>query len=249
VLAMGVFAYEDLSPELVDIPLEQFAEGADWLARRHGRRRVGVIGGSRGGELALLLGASFPDRFSAVVGLCPAHVVHGGLPRDGRAGTAAWTLNGTALPFARFPEVEAAYSPSFWREREATHRPMYLEGWTPEVEAQAGIPVERSRAAILLISGAADELWPAAIASERAMRRLRSAGYAHPCRSVVFEGAGHWVTRPSGIDFGQSDGMVHPVLGAWMPLGGTAKANAEASLQGFRIACDWLKQYATDATN
>jgi pimeloyl-ACP methyl ester carboxylesterase len=246
VFAQAFFAYEDLSAGLVEIPLEMFAEGAHWLAGRHGRHRVGVLGGSRGGELALLLGATFPDRFSAVVAGCPAHVVHAGFSASGQMGVSAWTLNGKPVPYARLDDMDAEASMANMQLAWRSHRPIYLEGWTPEVEAHAGIAVERSRAAILLVSGTNDELWPASLASERVMRRLRTAGYAHPSRHLAYEGAGHWVMRPAGIDFALTDGMVHPVINAWIPLGGSAKANAEASLDSFRKTCGWFHLYATE---
>jgi hypothetical protein len=171
----------------------------------------------------------------------PAHDV---LMRDGRMGAAARTLDGDAVPFARFAATDQPTGTDFWRERELTQRPMYLAGWTPEVEAYAGIDLERSRAAILLIYGSAHKLWPSSIASERAVRRLRSKNYGSPYKSVAYEGAGHRVTGPSGIDFGQSDGAFHPVIKAWVPLGGSPKANAEASLAAFREACEWLGVHA-----
>jgi len=53
-----------------------------------------VLGGSRGGELALLLGAAFPAAFR-VVANAPSNVVWPGLSDDSE--TPAWTLNGKPL--------------------------------------------------------------------------------------------------------------------------------------------------------
>ena len=67
---------------------------------------VGVIGGSRGGELALLLGALF-RQVSSVVAIAPSHAMWGGYSRS-----PAWTLNGKGLPYMTFgglPEVDAAF--------------------------------------------------------------------------------------------------------------------------------------------
>jgi pimeloyl-ACP methyl ester carboxylesterase len=44
--------------------------------------RSAVVGGSRGGELALLLAATYPDRFQAVVGYVPSSVVNAGFSRN-----------------------------------------------------------------------------------------------------------------------------------------------------------------------
>lgn len=44
-----------------------------------------------------------------------------------------------------------------------------------------------------------------------------------------------------------TDGMMHPLINVWGPLGGSPKANAEASLASFREACDWFNFYATES--
>lgn len=61
-LALAYFGADGLPGELVRIPLEYFGHAITWLSARPdvADGRVGVIGASRGGELALWLGATFP---------------------------------------------------------------------------------------------------------------------------------------------------------------------------------------------
>ena len=89
-LALAYFAYEDLPPWLIKIPLEYFGDAIQWMENRHDvtSNIIGVLGRSRGGELALLLGATFP-KLKAVVAYVPSHVVWGG----GR-NISSWTING-----------------------------------------------------------------------------------------------------------------------------------------------------------
>lgn len=54
VLALAYFGAPGLPPGLVDVPLEYFSRGLDLLAAR-APGRLGVLGGSRGGEAALLV--------------------------------------------------------------------------------------------------------------------------------------------------------------------------------------------------
>ena len=56
--------------------------------------RVYVVGASRGGEAALLLGAYFPDQVNGVVAGVPSDSVKGDFPSTGEA---AWTLRGRPL--------------------------------------------------------------------------------------------------------------------------------------------------------
>lgn len=248
-LALGTFGYEDLPASLCDIPLEYFHEAARWLSTRYQRARIGVTGGSRGGELSLLLGASFPDDFSAVVAMMPVHVVCGGFGADMVEARPAWTLAGEAPDFigADSGPYDAAESDALYRGAEHTHRPLYFRMWSPEAEVRCAIRVENSRAAILMLSGTADEIWPATEGSARALRRLQAHHYPYPARHIAWEGAGHLISRPAGVDFSLSAGMVHPVVGYWIPLGGLPAANAHASLAAFAEACAWLRLYAVEA--
>ena len=86
-LALGYFAMEGLPPTLDAIPLEYFGEAIAWLRRQAEVRddAVGVTGTSRGGELALLLGATFPE-IRAVVAYVPSGVIHSGLTRSSDGG-------------------------------------------------------------------------------------------------------------------------------------------------------------------
>src|SRR5699024_2414512 len=82
---------------------EYFATAFKWILRNLSPKDnfIAVAGLSRGGELAMLLGAYFPDYVSAVIGYAPSSVVHGVL-RVGRPGetrdATAWTWQGEALP-------------------------------------------------------------------------------------------------------------------------------------------------------
>jgi BAAT / Acyl-CoA thioester hydrolase C terminal len=66
--ALAYFYMGSLPDRLAGIPLEYFGDAIRWLQDQPSVRgdRLGVIGTSRGGELALLLGAHYPD-LAAVV--------------------------------------------------------------------------------------------------------------------------------------------------------------------------------------
>lgn len=97
-LALAYFRFEDLPPQLESIPLEYFQQALEWMARRPeiGDVRIGVLGTSRGGELALQLGSMFP-RICAVVAYVPANVRIASCCRE--TGGPAWTWQGRALAY------------------------------------------------------------------------------------------------------------------------------------------------------
>src|SRR5262245_24865921 len=78
-LALVYFGQGDLPKHLTSIPLEYFQRALRWLRSQEGIRNQGlaVMGWSRGGELALLLGATFPE-VTAVVSYVGSGVIHAG---------------------------------------------------------------------------------------------------------------------------------------------------------------------------
>src|ERR671930_100727 len=96
-LALAYFREPGVPQELRDIPLEYFARALRRLRALPDvdPRRVVVIGTSRGGEGALLIGATYPRLVHGVVALVPSNVVNPSSP-GGRG--PAWTLHGKPLP-------------------------------------------------------------------------------------------------------------------------------------------------------
>src|SRR5258708_12140100 len=73
-LALGYFGAPGLPTDLVEIPLESLARGIELFRDRFaGGRSVGVVGISRGAELALLLGAYLGDAIGPVRAVAPPH--------------------------------------------------------------------------------------------------------------------------------------------------------------------------------
>jgi hypothetical protein len=96
VLTLAYFGEPGLPQQLLDIPLEYFRKAITLLrAQPHvDPGHVLVYGLSRGGELALLLGATFPSEVNGVIAGSPSSAINGSTSsRDG----AAWTLHGTPL--------------------------------------------------------------------------------------------------------------------------------------------------------
>ena len=106
--ALAYFGVAPLPKELSAIPVETVTRGIDWLAARPevDARRIGIEGGSKGAELALLV-ASRDPRIHAVVVVAPSAYVWFGLAfASGAPQTSSWSTGGA--PVAYVPSDAAA---------------------------------------------------------------------------------------------------------------------------------------------
>ena len=113
-LALAYFRAPGLPRELTNIPLEYFARAIAWLRDQPEAAgdRILVRGVSRGGELALLLGATYPAAVNGVIAVAPSEMVGPGLTADRRrADLPAWTLHGRPLPATSSIPVERIDGP------------------------------------------------------------------------------------------------------------------------------------------
>ncbi len=212
-LALDYFGNEPLPLSLTEVPLEYFATAVAWLKSQEivDDIKIGVVGTSRGGELALLLGANYPELFRVVVGYVASGLVNGNISSDGVGEKAAWTIGGEPVPF------------NVGSNRE-----------------EATIPVEKIQAPVLLISGKSDRLWPSTAWSEIAMNRLAENNHPYPYEHLAYNNAGHWIGVPHWPTTGR-DSITHPVTGGQIWFGGTAEANAFASADSWEHLLEFLE--------
>jgi pimeloyl-ACP methyl ester carboxylesterase len=191
VLCLAYFGVEGLPQSLEKIPLEYFERAFDWLSRQPGSiNEYAIIGGSKGGELALLLASRY-SQVKAVIASVPSHVVWQGIPNGFPKSTpgSSWSYAGKDLPF-----VPLKFSPALimglitHRFRKAYENALLSE----KRGTQAIIPVEKIGGPVLLISGREDTLWPSMPMCEQIVNRLAAKHFQFPYQHVVIE-SGHGV--------------------------------------------------------
>jgi dienelactone hydrolase len=202
-LTLPYFDYRDLPTELVEIPLEYFHRAAVWLKKQPSVKadRIGVAGGSKGGELALLLASYFND-FQAVVAWSPGAHVWEGLSLkffspDYRP-VSSWAMNGQPLPFISFIYTQEEKEKEQRGELHsfiATHHRSLAQA-DPALLEKAAIPVEKIKAPLLLISGTDDQTWPADEFCREVAAKLRKAGFPFELKAISHEGGGHMSFLP-----------------------------------------------------
>jgi len=232
--ALGYFKAPGLSPFITETPLEYLEAGLRWVHRLLRPRNgfVAVSGQSRGGELALLLGATFPELVSAVIAFVPGAMVHGaqgaGDPaRGGWQGT-TWTRGGEPLPHLWQDNKAVHWHPWGGATPPSRHHSVFFEGLKDrELAAQARIPVENIAGPVLLISGRDDRAWPSSLYSRMVVSTLRRHAHKHLVRHLDFDDAGHAINLP--IVPSTQLSREHPISGVPYTNGGTPSGNARAN--------------------
>jgi dienelactone hydrolase len=242
--ALAYFNYENLPQDLVAIPLEYFETAIHWLQRQPhlDGDRIAVSGTSRGGELVLLLGATFPE-VKAVIAYVPSGIVHGGISRSGvRGASPSWTFRDEAVPYMQpRPERLSPEPPPTPDGEPIPLTPRFLRGLEDDEAAQrAEIPVERINGPVLLISGKDDAMWPSERLAEIARRRLEAHHFPHPYRHLAYEGAGHMIGTPYLPTTVLASR--HPLTGEVFAYGGTPRAYAAARRDSWQQILRMLKE-------
>ena len=244
-LALAYFKAPGLSDYISNTPLEYFQTGLAWMRRtlKPAHDFVAVSGQSRGGELVLLLGATFPEAVSAVVAYVPGAVVHSAQnacdPRIGREGP-AWLLGGKPLPHVWEGNRTATWAP--FDEGPAPHRherAILTALQDRDAVARARIPVERIQGPVMLLSGTDDGSWPSSLYSRMVRDSLREAGHPYPVRWLDYEGGGHSILFP----YVPTTQLVyaHPVSGRISTSGGSPAPNARADAESWPAVLEFLR--------
>jgi len=243
-LALAYFGQPGLPRHLVEVPVEYIATSIDWLrSRPHVTGdKVGIVGGSKGAELALVAASQFPS-IGAVVAYAPSSVVWAGVeffawasrPLFGVFGTASsrssWSLNGEGLPFVPHP---AGVWPAITRHgiSVAPSFDAALDG--ARAVAAATIPVERINGRVLLVSGGADRMWPSTRMAEMIVERFSLYGSSEKVVDLRYPGAGHRLL-PRSAQHG-----IHRLAGV-VDYGGTRDKNNTAARDAWRETVSFLR--------
>ena len=218
-LALAYFRYEDLPAKLEGIPLEYFGRALIWMAQRPEivGDRLGVLGTSRGGELALQLASMFPQ-IGAVAAYVPANLRYPACCGGDTRVPYAWTWRGSPLPYLPL---------RFARD--------------PQMMMEAAIEVEKTKGPVLLISGEDDGIWRSSAMADAVIARLKRAHFPYHFEHLKYPHAGHSAGKP-GVAPAWHGRVRHPVSGREMVLGGSAEGDAQSSIDAMPKVIEFLRQ-------
>jgi dienelactone hydrolase len=237
-LAIAYWGTSDTQSTMVEIPLERLERGLRWLIDRSDvvarDGRVAVVGASKGGELALLLAASFPDLVGPVVAYTPSSVVWFGLDFTQPVGVtrSTWTRHGKPLPHLSFPPGVMPIQ----SERGLSMLPL-SEAALDDGDAvdRSAIAVESAHGPLLLVSGGDDRVWATGRMCEMIVGRMSRHGRSGDVKHLHYPRAGHILfpyLRPSDTMF-----PAYP-----LDHGGSATADAAAHAAAWGQVVEHLRQ-------
>ncbi|MGH2665723.1 alpha/beta fold hydrolase [Flavobacterium sp.] len=181
-LAIGYFGAKGTPDTLNKISIENVHNAIVEATKNNkiDKKKIAIVGGSRGGDLALLLASYYPD-IKCVVAIVPSHVSFPG--HTNHFSTSCWTYQNKELPFV--PLSDEAVPVLIKGDLRNTFEIMLKD---TIAEEKAVIKVENSNGPILLISATKDEICPSALMSEKIISRLKSKKFKFEYKHVQIEG-------------------------------------------------------------
>jgi dienelactone hydrolase len=223
VLHVSYYRAPGQPPRLELVPLETFDRAIAWLKAQPeiDAERLAIVGGSKGAEAVLIVATRHPDLKAVVAGM-PSSAAWQGLdwnfvdmiinPPNG-----SWSLGGTPIPFLPYGQP---------KNFEGGAMAVYAAGLENLAQhPDAIIPIEKTRAPVLLICGKMDALWPACPMAEQVKARADANG-GPTVTILAYDNAGHGVL---GLPVEKSN----PNYDRLDSLGGTDDGNNAARTDGW----------------
>lgn len=184
VLAVGYFNYNGAPKHLDRISLDAISDTILNIAKhpKIDGAKIALLGGSRGGELALNLASRF-RHFNAVIALSTSNVSFPAITWS--ANTSSWTFKNEEVPYV--PAPLKMIGPALKGDLFTAHS-MMLED--EEAVKKAEIQVENINGPILIVSGKNDAQWPATAMSNSLIERLDEHDFKHYRKHAILDG-GH----------------------------------------------------------
>lgn len=222
-------ALPELAGSFVDIPVDQLARLRDAVAAMPGTdvERFGLFAGSKGSEFALIAASRY-DWIDAVVAYTPSDIVWEGWgleTLEAEGARSSFAFEGQALAFMPYRGFVEGLLAGDAADLRAIHENGRADH--PEREAEARIPVETYRGALMLIAGEQDAQWNSARQARNIVATRQAAGLA--TEALIYPEAGHDLIGDGGPRQAHRSG-------------GTPEANAAARADAWPRVTAFLAQ-------
>ncbi|XP_043929948.1 acyl-coenzyme A thioesterase 1-like [Protopterus annectens] len=224
-LALAYFGFEDLPSTLEGFHLEYFEEAAYYLQKhpKVNKNGIGVVGISKGADLALSMASFLPGVKAAVsISGCSSNL------------SSFLHYKGLTIPPLLFSVQNIKFTDKgaiiF---RDAIHNPCDMEN------KDSIIPIERASGNFLFLAGEDDQNAPSPMFLNEAVKRLQEYGKQN-FESYCYPGAGHLLEPPYSPVCHTS---WHKIVGAALVWGGEGKAHSWAQQDAWQKIQTFLHKH------
>lgn len=244
-VALAYFGAEGVPKDLQDIPLEYFHEATLWLKKHpYSNGEVSLIGYSRGGELALLLGSTF-DCYQSIIAGVPSAYRTPGMKNGVFAPVTSWTYNQQELPYIKL-KYRFSTMISLLRNWILKKPVSYVSVWDHTLKNgkdidKARIAVENIHAPVMFICGEDDQLWPSGRFVKIIEEKLQGSRNSYANRYLYYKDAGHFLSFPYSIVNLPANIFINEGRMV-MNFGGTKLANAKAAEDSWNQILEFLER-------
>ena len=245
-LSLPYYREEGLPQFMEDIPLEYFEKAILWLKEQPevNPNKIIVMGASRNAELALVIASFFPKDIRGVIAYSPSSVSWSNtvLPFNSDSVKPSWTFKNQPIPYIAMDKMKGTPTSTietltYWKN-----------GLSDSVAvSNAAIKVENINGPILLLSGAADEVWPSAMMSDMIENRIKMNNFPFDFENIKYDNAGHLISsnpnNPSSMRQGKMD------IGGksyYFNFGGTETGDMEAQKDAAQRVFNFLSKLEND---
>lgn len=186
-------------------PLERIEKAIKWLIEA-GNEKIGIVGASTTGTLALVASSYF-SKITLTLALTPSDFIWQGFAQGKRDGAKEWPIeneslfsyHGVPLPYMPF----CYHHPEYWKviEEESKRtgnmiasRKIFDDSESKHpIQEDEFIKIENIRGKLLLIAAEDDSLWDAARYISRAKKRLERAPHSCEVEAIIYKHGTHFV--------------------------------------------------------
>jgi uncharacterized protein len=181
-LAIGYFGAKGTPDTLQKIAIENIYKAITIACKNKkiNKKKIAMVGGSRGADLALQV-ASHYKNISCVVSMLGSHVTFPG--NTNHFTTSTWTFKNKELPFVPVNEASVPYL--IKHDLRGTFEAMLQDSIA---ERDAAIQVEKINGPILFLSATKDEICPSTPMAEKMMTRLKNNAFKFHSEHIPIEG-------------------------------------------------------------
>ncbi|MEG0295509.1 MAG: acyl-CoA thioester hydrolase/BAAT C-terminal domain-containing protein [Clostridium sp.] len=227
ILALFFFGKENQNKTLTKVPIEFIHDAISLLKEKNENYdKVTVIGGSKGGELSLVLG-TIEKEIDNIVAYVPSSHVFQGLDFSNIG--SSWMYKGKEIEYISFKSAKMSIFISImWQKfvkKKVAYR-KYYESALSNAENKEGarIKIENFKGNLLMFSGTDDQMWDSAVMTKEVVKIRKGL----KTENYIFEGAGHTFGKIEAGD---------------QILGGTIEDNKIASIKNRKILNESLNKW------